>query len=505
MFRPPSMPRQLALSDVRKAGFIADHVKATMDKQQQQRQQQQQQQQQGKEQPSDSKMTIRVDVRGGQVTQESTSIPQAADLRPDPDPFDVLKPIPITTPTANNDIGVALGLNTNDFTFGNSGGGGLGAGAAANNNYSFLDSPFTFEQLGDFGGGLNAGHGVYEEEYGDPESFGFLDKSNNHSLERLREIDDLKDFKLQLDSRYKQKSEGEGEDGGKDEEERESSGKKVKRAVKVAKKEQQSDRKEGKVEDEKKDDADADVDGEQRGNAKEGGGGKAENEQTAEDDDAEVAELYEDDFVDEGEELYADDFVDDDGDDSDAAAADAEATAGLDKAQEAAAAQKNEQVNVNVNPNEKEKLGANAELSGEGKEEEEEGGHAELGDNDGYAGVGVGEGEADHDHEHDYPSDLSLLSNDIDKYPSIDGIDDETEASAQYLPGLDQVNTVALGVISGGEQAAEPSIPTSFVIGGDPVNERKPLPSGDFLSEIAQLKAAATELNVAYEKHEKRK
>ena len=63
------------------------------------------------------------------------------------------------------------------------------------------------------------------------------------------------------------------------------------------------------------------------------------------------------------------------------------------------------------------------------------------------------------------------------------------------LPGLDDKSKVSLGVFSGGGgYGGVEDLPPW----GEEVNPPKNLPSGDFLSEIAQLKADAKRLNASF-------
>jgi len=151
VFRPPTLPRQLALSDVRKAGFVADRVRAVVE---------------GEasvdveDAKSENVMTIKVDVGGKQVGYERVEgVGSRALGRGDVDPFDVLKPTPVMTPITK-DFGLSLGLGTPDYSRVEEAGGGRDGEEV--NNYSFLDSPFTFEQLG----GIDGGQGVYLDEEG---------------------------------------------------------------------------------------------------------------------------------------------------------------------------------------------------------------------------------------------------------------------------------------------------------------------------------------------------
>jgi len=114
-------------------------------------------------------------------------------------------------------------------------------------------------------------------------------------------------------------------------------------------------------------------------------------------------------------------------------------------------------------------------------------------------------------NEGDEDDDLSLLSDGVQGIDFVNEKEVVGDRSNEYVPGLDQINQVALGVRSGGDNVGHQGIPMSFVLGGDDMEddgegwtmeevERKPLPSGDFLSELAQLKADAQALNAAYAK-----
>ena len=89
VFKPPSLPRQLALSDVRKAGFVASRVQASIHTQEEERQKVEEGDQ--AEGRVANTMTVSVAVKGREPVVKSAGGSGHGQL--EVDPFDVLRPL----------------------------------------------------------------------------------------------------------------------------------------------------------------------------------------------------------------------------------------------------------------------------------------------------------------------------------------------------------------------------------------------------------------------------
>lgn len=401
IFRPPSIPRQLALSDVRKAGFVAQRVQAEIGAREQQMSSGLDTQDTRKSLNNNNTMTVSVALPTGETIMRGTK--DGGGGGGDVDPFDVLKPLPMMLDSMG-------GLDTNDYIDGFDRMGNIEEGEEQN-RYSFLDSPFTLDQLGGGGSGgggrgdlLSSGHGIYE-----PEEEEEIDFRNNQSMEMMRELDDLRNFSLALKPLPKEKKEVVEE-------------KKVIKAVKIEK--------------------------------------RVKVEEKVEEPTTPLAG---------GE--YIEDFDDDEG--------------------ESNVEEKVDWAKVEEQVEEKQPFFSEPEP--EPFLPEPKGGEAEEAPYADDFAEDYSESVASKGSELTMNSDNMVVTGDADKDDSFEST--VSEQQAKLLPGFSPSQAVPLGVLSGGEGTNMdlPPWETEESVGRPP--PKKALPSGDFLSEIAQLKADAKALN----------
>ncbi|GMH76338.1 hypothetical protein TL16_g07043 [Triparma laevis f. inornata] len=389
IFRPPSIPRQLALSDVRKAGFVAQRVQAEIGAREQQMSSGLDTQDTRKSLNNNNTMTVSVALPTGETIVRGTK--DGGGGGGDVDPFDVLKPLPMMLDSK----------------------GGMGniEEGEEQNRYSFLDSPFTLDQLGGGGSGgggkgdlLSSGHGIYE-----PEEEEEIDFRNNQSMEMMRELDDLRSFSLALKPLPKEKKEVVEE-------------KKVIKAVKIEKK-------------------------------------------------VKVEEKMEEPTIPLAGGEYIEDFDDDEG--------------------ESNVEEKVDWAKVEEQVEEKQPFLSEPEP--EPFLPEPKGGEAEEAPYADDFAEDDSESVASKGSELTMNSDNMVVTGDADKDDSFEST--VSEQQAKLLPGFSPSQAVPLGVLSGGEgtNVDLPPWETEESVGRPP--PKKALPSGDFLSEIAQLKADAKALN----------
>ena len=184
VFKPPSVPRQLALSDVRKAGFVtAEQVQATVETQQR----------------DVMKVVVETRRKPDRESNAATKARPVVDYSADEGVFDLLK-------TSEKDLlGVSLGLSTNDY---------LNHDSDGHEFLGFLQESPTKEQpraLGeehaeafleespgmDASLGLDAGAPVYEAAE--------AEEAYPRSFAMQSDLDDLRSFKVDLDMMTKKK------------------------------------------------------------------------------------------------------------------------------------------------------------------------------------------------------------------------------------------------------------------------------------------------------------
>ncbi len=190
VFKPPTIPRQLALSDVRAAGFSVAQGVASVETSSEQK----------------NVMTVTVGVGGSQVSKAgvSTKVPLPQRNEPwalpgDEGVFDILPSLP----TRSDQLGLQLGLDTNDFIGTREGDQGeffsidKKTGNGSDKIQDFLDSPFGLDDL--CGGELDAGLPIYEpgEDAGPEEP----------RSEMRDEIEKLKEWHMDFDFGQKVKKE----------------------------------------------------------------------------------------------------------------------------------------------------------------------------------------------------------------------------------------------------------------------------------------------------------